>query len=52
MKTEVLVKALRAIKVETGSLACMGCRYEHKCSIHGCAVLNAVADRLEEANHG
>ena len=52
MKTEVLVKALRAIKVETGSLACMGCGHEHKCSIHGCAGVNAAADRLEDLAHG
>ena len=51
MKTEDLVNALRAIKVETGSLACMGCGYEHGCGIHGCAligeavkVLRAVAE--------
>lgn len=34
-----LEKALYRLKVETGSLACMGCGYEHNCSIHGCAIL-------------
>lgn len=52
MKTEDLVNALRAIKVETGSLACMGCGYEHGCGIHGCAIMNAAADRLEELAQG
>lgn len=52
MKTEDLVNALRAIKVETGSLACMGCGHEHGCGIHGCAIMNAAADRLEELAQG
>lgn len=29
MKTEELITALRGLKVETGSLACLGCGYEH-----------------------
>lgn len=52
MRTEDLVNALRAIKVETGSLACMGCGYEHGCGIHGCAIMNAAADRLEGMAQG
>lgn len=27
------------LKVETGSLVCVGCGYEHNCGIHGCAIL-------------
>lgn len=34
-----LTQALHRLKVETGSLACMGCGYEHNCSTHGCAIL-------------
>lgn len=34
-----LAKALRAMKVETGSLVCLGCRYENNCGIKGCAIL-------------
>lgn len=34
-----LEKALRRLKVETGSLTCMGCRHEHNCSVQGCAIL-------------
>lgn len=48
MTDKELIKVLRAIKVETGSLACMGCGHEHNCGIHGCAIMRASADRLEE----
>lgn len=39
---------LRRLKVETGSLACMGCGREHNCGVHGCAVLREAADVLQE----
>lgn len=48
MKIEELITALRRLKVETGSLPCLGCGYEHGCSLHGCVIINAAADRLEE----
>lgn len=48
MRDQELVNALRRLKVETGSLACMGCGYEHSCGIHGCAIIIAAADRLSE----
>ena len=44
-----IVAALRRLKVETGSLACLGCGYEQSCGIHGCAILRAAADLLERA---
>lgn len=47
MKDSELIAALRRMKVETGSLVCLGCGYEHNCGIHGCAVMRAAADRLE-----
>lgn len=34
-----LIEALEHLKVETGSLACLGCGYEHNCSTEGCAIL-------------
>ena len=49
MKNEEIVKWLRSMKVETGSLLCLGCCYENSCSIHGCAVMRAAADAME--NH-
>ena len=39
MKIDELIKALRGLKVETGSLACQVCGYERNCSIHGCAIM-------------
>lgn len=48
MSTEEIIRALRGLEVETGSLACLGCGYEHSCSVSGCAVIRAVADRLVE----
>lgn len=55
MKIEDLIKALRLLRVETGSLACFGCGYENNCSIHGCRILREAAlelERREEAEHG
>ena len=34
-----LIKALKRMKVETGSLVCLGCGYEHNCGVHGCRIL-------------
>lgn len=47
MRDQELVNALRRLKVETGSLACLGCGHEHNCGIHGCAIMQAAADRLD-----
>ena len=48
MRDEELLAALGRLKVETGSLACMGCGYERSCGVHGCAVLRAAEERLRE----
>ena len=47
MTTEELLKALARLRVETGSIACFGCRYEHNCSVHGCQLLREAAAQLE-----
>ena len=47
LKYEEIVKWLRSKKVETGSLLCLGCGHEHNCGIHGCAVMRAAADAME-----
>ena len=47
MTNEEIVKWLRSKKVETGSLLCLGCGHEHNCGIHGCAVMRAAADAIE-----
>lgn len=36
MKSEELIQALNCLKVQTGSLACLGCGYEHTCTTKGC----------------
>lgn len=41
-----MIRALNRLKVETGSLACLGCGHEHNCGVHGCAVIREAADRL------
>lgn len=43
-----LIQALRRMAPETGSLHCLGCGYEHGCSLHGCAVIRRAAERLEQ----
>lgn len=47
MTTIELIRALRRIKVQTGSLACLGCGYEHDCGIHGCRIIREAAKQLE-----
>ena len=50
MKTRrELLKALGRLAVETGSLACLDCGWEHDCGVHGCAILRDVRSALEEA---
>jgi len=47
MNSIELVKALRRNMVETGSLVCWGCGYEHSCGLRGCAIMREAADTLE-----
>lgn len=44
---EALIRALRRLMVETGSLVCVGCGYEHSCSTHGCAIIRHALERLK-----
>lgn len=46
MRDTDLVNAIRRLKVETGSLACMGCGHEHNCGVSGCAIMREAADRI------
>lgn len=48
MGNEKLLKALGRLAVETGSLACLGCGWEHDCGAQGCAILRGVKAELEE----
>lgn len=47
-----VIAALRRLRVQTGSLACLGCGYEQSCSVRGCAILRAAADLLEQDGAG
>lgn len=49
MDQKEVLKALRHLKVETGSLACLGCGHENSCSTRGCAVIRAAIEVLEGA---
>lgn len=47
MSDRELIASLRRLKVETGSLVCVGCGYEHNCGIHGCRILRETVAWLE-----
>ena len=47
MKTDELIEALRRLKVQTGSLAYLGCGHEHNCGTGGCAIIREAADKLQ-----
>lgn len=47
MTDEQILQALRCLRVETGSLSCLGCGHEHRCNVHGCQILREAAARLE-----
>lgn len=46
MDCKKLLDALKQLKVETGSLACLGCGYEHDCAVHGCAIIREAIEQL------
>ena len=48
MSDRELIASLRRLKVQTGSLVCLGCGYEHNCGIHGCALLRKTIAWLEK----
>lgn len=48
MKNEEILKQLRRSMVQTGLLACLGCGYEHNCSVHGCRIMREAADLIEK----
>ncbi len=50
MTCENLVGALRRMKVQTGSLVCLGCGFEHNCGINGCSLIRQAADAIERLN--
>lgn len=47
-KKKEIIKALQHMSVQTGSLVCLGCGYEHNCGLHGCAILKQAIDCIKE----
>lgn len=47
MRPHEIVRALRRLRVETGSLACTGCGHEHNCGIHGCAIIRGAGNLID-----
>lgn len=48
MTDKELIASLKRLKVQTGSLACMGCGREHNCGVHGCAILRETIAFVEK----
>ena len=47
MNIKELINYLNRLKVQTGSLACLGCGHEHNCGPGGCAISREAADKLQ-----
>lgn len=45
-----LINALRRLKIQTNSIACLGCGYEHNCGILGCAIIREATEKLDDFN--
>lgn len=46
MDYSATLRALKMLKVETGSLVCLGCDYQDVCSTHGCAILRNAMEHM------
>lgn len=46
MDYAVTLRAMRTLKVQTGSLICLDCPYEDGCSVHGCAILRNAREHM------
>lgn len=47
MNIKELINSLNRLKVQTGSLACLGCGHERNCGMCGCAIIREAADKLQ-----
>lgn len=50
MTISELITALQRLKVETGSIVCLDCGYEHNCDILGCAIIREAVEKLDDFN--
>ena len=48
MEVSKVLERLKRLKVETKSLACMGCGHEHNCGINGCRIIREAIQVIEE----
>lgn len=48
MNDRELIASLRRLKVQTGSLVCLGCGREHNCGVHDCAILREAVAFVEK----
>lgn len=48
MTDKELIASLEQLKVQTGSLACLGCGRENNCGVHGCAILRETIAFVEK----
>ena len=46
VSNQEIAEKLRDMAVNTGTLNCLGCGFEHNCSVHGCAVLKQAAELI------
>lgn len=44
------LKQLRRVAIERRPEACLGCGFEHGCSVHGCAVIRRAEERILQIN--
>ena len=49
MSDRELLDSMKRLKVQTGSLACLGCAHESNCGIHGCAILRELMSTADAA---
>lgn len=52
MSIEELLRALEWLKVETGSLACLGCECENNCGMHGCRIIREAISCIRGERRG
>ena len=50
MQKNNLIAALEKLKVQTGSLACLGCGHEQNCTTKGCAILRATLEVVKNTS--
>ena len=46
MNLDTLIRDLKRLSVETGSLACLGCAHENSCGVRGCALIREAVQQL------